>query len=155
MNGATAYSFTSGAVPAIPSPTPVTIGADPYVTSRWSGDIAQVATFGYALSPSQVADLDHGGTATMLPAAATELFGTPGTTCDASSTCALASDQISAPVLLPAAPAAPAAVSIFDAKAATGMGDQTVTLPWQMAVPANTYAETYASTWTFTLASGP
>jgi hypothetical protein len=35
------------------------------------------------------------------------------------------------------------------------MGDQTVTITWQVALPASTKAGTYTSTWTISLVSGP
>jgi hypothetical protein len=44
---------------------------------------------------------------------------------------------------------------MFNASANTGMGNQTVTTTWRLAVPANTFAGTYTSTWTISLASGP
>jgi hypothetical protein len=47
------------------------------------------------------------------------------------------------------------ATKLFNAAAASGIGNQTVTPTFKLAVPANTYAGTYTSTWTLTLASGP
>ena len=44
---------------------------------------------------------------------------------------------------------------MYNAAANTGLGNQTVTPTWRLAVPANTFAGTYASTWTISLVSGP
>jgi hypothetical protein len=62
---------------------------------------------------------------------------------------------LSNPYTLPAGATAPTATKIFDAKAGTGMGDQTVTPDYTLAIPADTAAGTYTSTWTFSLISGP
>ncbi|MDQ1521007.1 MAG: hypothetical protein QOI55_2080, partial [Actinomycetota bacterium] len=70
-------------------------------------------------------------------------------------TCTHATNQVSYPYNLPAGSTAPTATKIFDAAAATGIGNQTVTPTFRLAIPANTYAGVYTSTWTFTLSSGP
>jgi YVTN family beta-propeller protein len=77
----------------------------------------------------------------------------PTITCD--TTCTLATNQVSYPYGLPAGSTAPTATKIFNATAATGIGNQTVTPTFRLAIPANTYAGVYTSTWTFTLSSGP
>jgi hypothetical protein len=61
------------------------------------------------------------------------------------------------PYTLPAAPAAPTATKLFNAPANSGMGDQTVTAIWTLAIPADAVASAtpYASTWTFSLVTGP
>jgi hypothetical protein len=56
---------------------------------------------------------------------------------------------------VPAGATPPAAVSIFDAAANTGMGEFLVTPSFQIGIPANTYAGAYASTLTLSIASGP
>jgi hypothetical protein len=43
----------------------------------------------------------------------------------------------------------------FNAAAASGIGNQTVTPSFKLAVRGNTYAGTYTSTWTLTLSTGP
>lgn len=57
----------------------------------------------------------------------------------------------------PAAPTAPTATELFNAPANTGMGDQTFTVIWTLAIPANAAASAtpYASTWTLSLVTGP
>lgn len=90
---------------------------------------------------------------------ATTIQSAPGTVCDASSSCTLASNGISYPYVLPAAAVAPVATKMFNAAANTGMGNQTVTPTWSLAIPSTTWAggagNPYTSTWTFTLVSGP
>jgi hypothetical protein len=56
---------------------------------------------------------------------------------------------------VPAGSTAPTATKLLNAATASGVGNQTVTPTFKLAVPANTYAGTYTSTWTLTLASGP
>lgn len=46
-------------------------------------------------------------------------------------------------------------VTIFDAAADTGMGHFQLTPAFKVHVPANTYADTYSSTFTVTVVSGP
>lgn len=90
---------------------------------------------------------------------ATTIQSAPGAACDASSSCTLASNGISYPYVLPAAAVAPVATKMFNAAANTGMGNQTVTPTWSLAIPSTTWAggagSPYTSTWTFTLVSGP
>jgi hypothetical protein len=76
-------------------------------------------------------------------------------TCDTGATCTLASNGVSYPYVLPAGVTAPPASKFFDAAASTGMGDQTVTPTFSLAVPANTLGGTYNSTWTISVVSGP
>ncbi|MBO9531902.1 MAG: WxL domain-containing protein [Solirubrobacteraceae bacterium] len=90
---------------------------------------------------------------------ATTIQGTPGTVCDASSSCTLASNSITYPYTMPAAAVAPTATKMFNAAVNTGMGNQTVTPTWSLSIPSTTWAggasNPYTSTWTFTLVSGP
>jgi hypothetical protein len=44
---------------------------------------------------------------------------------------------------------------MFNAATGTGMLNQTVTATWRLAIPGNTFAGTYTSTWTISLVSGP
>ncbi len=76
-------------------------------------------------------------------------------TCDSGATCALASNSIPYPYSLPAGSGPPSASKLFDAAASTGMGDQTVTPTFVLAIPASTAQGTYTSTWTISAVSGP
>ena len=74
----------------------------------------------------------------------------PTVACDTNSTCTVATLGSLYPYTLSAT-----ATKLLSSAAGTGMGDQTVTIPWSASIPANAYAGTYTSTWTFTLVSGP
>ena len=88
-----------------------------------------------------------------LPATATTVTG--ATAAAASGNCDLPSNAISYPLALPAGAAAPPAVKVYNAAINTGGGPLTLTLSFQLSIPASTYSGNYASTWTFTIASGP
>jgi hypothetical protein len=90
-----------------------------------------------------------------LAATATNVTAAPTDACDTGATCALATNSVTYPYALPAAATAPTATKLFNAAANTGLGNQTVTPTWKLAVPANTFAGTYNSTWTLSLVSGP
>jgi hypothetical protein len=53
------------------------------------------------------------------------------------------------------ATSAPAAVPFFNAAVDTGLGEFSVVPTFKVAIPANTIADTYTSTLTVTLVSGP
>ncbi len=74
----------------------------------------------------------------------------PTVACDTSSTCTVATLGSLYPYTLSGT-----GTKLLSSAANTGMGDQTVTIPWTATIPANAYAGTYTSTWTFTLVSGP
>ncbi len=88
-----------------------------------------------------------------LPTTATTV--TAGSAAATAGTCDMPTNQISYPLVLPAAATAPTAVKLFDAKAQTGLGQFLITLAMQLSVPASAYSGTYTSTWTVTIASGP
>jgi hypothetical protein len=90
-----------------------------------------------------------------LPTSATSVTIAPTDACDAGATCVTGTNAVSYPYSLPAGSTAPTATKLFGAAAATGLGDQTVTPTFRIAIPANTYAGSYASTWTFSLVAGP
>jgi hypothetical protein len=79
----------------------------------------------------------------------------PTDTCDAGVTCTLATNGVTYPYGLPAGAGPPTATKIFNAAASTGLGDQTVTPTFTLAVPANTVPAAYTSTWTISVISGP
>lgn len=93
-----------------------------------------------------------------LPTTATTIQSAPTASCDASASgCTPATTNVSYPYSLPAAGTAPTATKMFNAAAGTGMGNQTFTPTWTLAIPANAIASgtPYTSTWTFSLVSGP
>lgn len=86
---------------------------------------------------------------------ATTVSAAPSIACRAGATCTPATNDVSYPFTLPAGGTAPTAQRLFGAATATGLGAQTLTPTWKLAVPATAYAGVYTSTWTFTLTSGP
>jgi len=90
-----------------------------------------------------------------LPTNATTVASPPSWTCDSGFTCTTPVNSVSYPYTLPAAATAPAATELVNAAAGSGMGHETLTPTFSLAVPAGAHAGTYTSTWTFTLSSGP
>jgi hypothetical protein len=70
-------------------------------------------------------------------------------------TCTDAVNSIGYPLGIPAGTAAPTAISVYSANATTGQGNNALTMQVSVAVPANTYADTYTSTLTLAIAEGP
>ncbi|MHB1975434.1 MAG: WxL domain-containing protein, partial [Acidimicrobiales bacterium] len=96
------------------------------------------------------------GSAT-LPVSATSVNTAPSSTCDPGSSCtpATLSSSVSYPVTVPAGSTAPTATRLYSAGAGSGMGDQTFSPTFILAVPANAAAGAYSSGWTLSLVSGP
>jgi YVTN family beta-propeller protein len=88
-----------------------------------------------------------------LPTTATSIQSAPSDSCD--SVCTLATNTVGYPYIVPAASSAPAATKLYNAAAASGIGNQSVTPTFRLGVPAKTYVGTYTSTWTVSLISGP
>ena len=44
---------------------------------------------------------------------------------------------------------------MYSAAAGTGLGDQTITPTWTLAIPSKAVAGAYTSTWTMSIVSGP
>ena len=132
-------------------------GLDQTVTSAQAldGGDATGSGAGWNLTATSTTFTTGGGTPKLLSTTATSLSAAPADACDASSTCTLATNSVTYPYVLPAATTAPTATKLFNAAANTGLGNQTVTPSWKLAVPASTFAGTYTSTWTISLVSGP
>jgi hypothetical protein len=128
-------------------------GSDQTVTAGLALDVAAGLSTGWNLSATSTTFSTGGGTPRTLPTSATTLRSAPTVVCDA--TCTLASNAVAYPWTLPAGATAPTATKLYNAASGSGSGNQTVTPTFSVAVPANTYAGSYSSTWTFTLASGP
>ena len=72
-----------------------------------------------------------------------------------SGNCTLPTNSVTYPVSVPAGPGPPTAVKIYNSATNTGGGPATVTVTFTLAVPSQTRAASYSSTWTLTIASGP
>jgi hypothetical protein len=99
--------------------------------------------------------LSTGSPVHTLPTSATSVKTAPTDTCDTNATCTTATNSVAYPYVLPAGGTAPTATKVFNSAANTGMGDQTVTPTFTIAVPANSFAGSYSATWTFSMVSAP
>jgi hypothetical protein len=90
-----------------------------------------------------------------LPDPAVTVQSAPTVACDLSTTCTLATTNVSFPYTLPAATVAPTATKLFNATAGTGLGNQTASTTMRLAIPASVTAGSYTSTWTYSLVSAP
>jgi hypothetical protein len=131
-------------------------GTNKTVTASQALDIADATGSGAGWNITATSTLFTAGTHT-LPAGATTIASAPGAaTCDSGVTCTPAgTNTVSYPYSLPAGATAPTATKQFSAAAGTGLGDQTLTPTWTLAIPGNAYAGNYNSTWTLSLVSGP
>ncbi len=132
-------------------------GTNQTATARQGIDVSDATGSGLGWNVTATSTTFTSGGHT-LNTGATTIAATPAVACDTGSTCALATplgSKVSYPYTLPAAATAPTATEMFDANTNTGMGNQTVTPTWSLAIPANTYAGSYTSTWTLSLVSAP
>jgi hypothetical protein len=119
-------------------------------------DIADATGSGAGWNVTATSTLFTSGSNT-LPAGATTITSAPAAaTCDSGVTCTpAASNGVSYPYSLPSGATAPTATKLFTAGSGTGLGDQTLSPNWTLAIPGNAYAGNYTSTWTLSLVSGP
>jgi hypothetical protein len=129
-------------------------GLDQSVTSSQTFDVSDATGSGTGWNVTATSTTFTAGSRT-LPTSAVTIGSAPGVACDAGSTCTVASNSVAYPYTLPAGTAAPTATKLYNATANSGLGRQTVTATMALAIPANTYAGNYTSTWTYSLVSGP
>jgi hypothetical protein len=129
-------------------------GADQTVTSNQGIDVSDATGSGTGWNLTATSTTFTTGTHS-LSTSATTVSSAPSVACDAGTTCTTATNSVTYPYSLPAATTAPTATKLYNAAANTGMGNQTVTVAWKLAVPGNAYAGSYTSTWTLSLVSGP
>jgi hypothetical protein len=151
--GALGFAGTPGNV-TFPSTT--LNGQNKLVSASQPLDIADATGSGAGWNVTATSTLFTSGTYT-LPAGATIIGSPPATpSCDTNVTCTPAGiPTVAYPYSLPAGATAPTATKLFNAPSGTGLGDQTVTPTWTVAIPANAYAGNYTSTWTLSLVSAP
>ncbi len=132
-------------------------GLDQTLSSTQGVDVSDAtgSGTGWNLTATSTTFTTGGATPHLLATSATSLTAAPADACDSGATCTAASNTVSYPYVLPAGASAPTATKMFNATANTGLGNQTVTPTWKLAVPASTFAGTYTSTWTISLVSGP
>jgi hypothetical protein len=147
-------SFIAGSPSNITFPTTVLNGTDQVKTQPQTLDISDATGSNSGWSVTATSTTLTSGAHSLSPGATT-IQSAPADACDSASTCTLATNGISYPYALPAGTTAPPATKMYNAALNTGMGAQTITPTWSLAVPATTFAGVYNSTWTFTLVSGP
>lgn len=129
-------------------------GVDQTLTASQAFDVGDATGSGAGWNITATSTTFTAGAHT-LATGATTVTSAPGVACDAGATCTVATNSTSYPYTLPAASTAPTATKLVDTAANTGLGNQTVTPSWKLAIPGNTFAGTYNSTWTLSLVSGP
>jgi hypothetical protein len=155
-------TVTAGSLAFVSTPPNVSFsatlnGADQTVSNAQAIDVGDAtgSGTGWNITATSTTFSTGGGAPKLLSTTATTVGVAPTVACDASVTCTLATNAITYPYALPAAGTAPTATKVYNAAANTGMGNQTVTPTWKVALPANTFAGTYTSTWTISLVSAP
>jgi hypothetical protein len=155
-------TITAGSLAFVSTPPDVSFaatlaGQDQTVTAAQAIDVGDAtgSGAGWNITATSTAFTTGGATPKTLSSSATTVNAGPTDVCDPGSTCTVATNAITYPYVLPAGTSAPPATKLFNAAANTGMGNQTVTPTWRLAVPANTSPGTYTSTWTISLVSGP
>jgi hypothetical protein len=142
-----------------------TSAAPSFAANLDAGD--QTATYSFPLSVVASASPPPGwnlaitstqfsnGSAT-LPASASQIAAAPAVSCVSQyANCSPPSNSISYPVAVPAGTTPPSPAKFFDAAPGSGAGLFTVTPTVEVSIPQNSFAGTYTSTLTISIASGP
>jgi hypothetical protein len=162
--GATSATATiaPGPLAFVSAPPAVTFRATPNVadqpvTATQALDVgdASGSPTGWAITATSTTFSTGGGSPTTLSTSATTITSAPSVACDTAATCTPATNATTYPYTLPAATTAPTPTKVYDTAATTGLGTQTVTLTWHLAVPADAAPGSYTSSWTLSLVSGP
>jgi hypothetical protein len=151
--GTLSYSSPS----AVGFPLTTLNGTDKVAATGQAFDVSDLTGSGAGWSITLTSTTFTSGAFSLAATATTDVGATaPAPACDASVTCTLGDDSsVHYPIAVPADTVAPAAVKIQSAALNTGLGGQTWTHTMNLAIPSNTRALTYTSTWTYTLASAP
>ncbi len=150
-------SFTSGTPSTtITFPSTTLSGTNQTITAALAFSVGDATGSGAGWDVTATSTTFSSGSHT-LPTTATTIQTAPTATCNSGATCTPANNLVTFPYTLPAAATAPTATKLFDAAANTGLGAQTFTATWTLAIPAGSVASAtpYTSTWTFSLVSGP
>ena len=153
-------TLTAGSLAFVATPPDVTFsvalnGTDRTTTATQGIDVGDATGSGAGWNVTATSTTFTTAGSKTLPTSATTVQSSPSIGCDAGVTCTTATNGVSYPYTLPAAGVAPTATKLFNAAVNTGMGNQTVTPTWRLAVPANSFAGSYTSTWTLSLVSAP
>lgn len=129
-------------------------GSDQTLTTTQTFDVGDIGLMaGWNVTATSTTFTNGGGKT--LPDTAITMPSVPTAACDSGSSCTAASNTVSYPYSLPAAATAPTATEVLNADVLSGVGNQTFTGTWDLALPSASYAGIYTSTWTIALVSGP
>jgi hypothetical protein len=152
-------TITAGSLGLVGTPGNVTFsdtlnGQDQTVTAALPLDVSDATGSGTGWNLTATSTTFTSGAHTL---GAPLVESTPSDACDSNAThCTTATNSIAYPYTMPAGTTAPTATKLFDAGLNSGMGNQTVTPTFSLALNSGTtYAGTYASVWTISLVSGP
>jgi YVTN family beta-propeller protein len=144
------------AIPTTVSFSTTLTGLSQVVNTGLPLDVAAGTTSsGWSISATSTLFSTGGATPHTLPATSVTVGAQPSVNCIGGAPCTAATTTVGYPLTLPAGTTAPAAVKVFDASTGSGICDQSAYPVFSLAIPANAYAGTYSSTWTFAIASGP
>ncbi|HEV8628597.1 MAG TPA: hypothetical protein VG034_29555 [Acidimicrobiia bacterium] len=129
-------------------------GTDVVATATQTFDVGDATGSGAGWNITATSTTFTAGSHNLSPTAVT-VQAVPTAACDSGASCTVATNTVSYPYTLPAGATAPTATKIFSSAANTGLGNQIVTLVLTLDIPANTFAGSYSSTWTYSLVSGP
>jgi hypothetical protein len=129
-------------------------GQDVVSTATQTFDVGDATGSGVGWNVTATSTSFTSGSHSLAPTSVT-VTAVPTVACDSGASCTTATNGVSYPYTLPAGGTAPTATKIFSASAFTGLGNQTVSLVLRLSIPANAFAGSYSSTWTYTLVSGP
>ena len=90
-----------------------------------------------------------------LSTSASSITSFPDSTGCTQANCTTTTNSLTYPITIPAGTVAPAPVTAFNATAPSGAGGNTITMQVSVAIPANTFADVYASTLTLAIIEGP
>ncbi len=146
-----ALTLTAPSTLTIPSPT--LSGLNETVSSSVALDSSDMTGTGLGWNIQATSTIFSGSKGAPLSTSATSFTG--ASVSGSSGYCVLPTSSVAYSVLLPAGSTAPTGAVIYNAGNSTGEGPFVITMAFSTAIPADAYAQSYSSTWTFTIVSGP
>ena len=141
------------AIPDLSFPTGGRPGKEQALTTNEPLDLSDATGSGAGWRTTLSATPFDNGAGRTLPADSAAVDGAPDISCDAGSTCIPAATSVSYPLTVPVD--GTSTVTILNATSNTGVGNQTVSVPYRLFLPSGSDRGRYTSTWTVTLLSGP
>ncbi len=144
--------------PTSVSATPVTLSGDDQTTTYTLGLTVTDARGNGAGWNLTITSTTFTGVnpANTLSTSASSINAAPSVSCiSGGGHCTSPNNAVTYPVGVPAGSPAPTAVKFFNSAASTGLGKFTITPTVTISIPANTYADTYSSTVSVAVVSGP